>query len=347
MIESTVRVYWNRALSVVVALGREYGIELDSVPGGSFLAEALQDDPDGYVSHMACVKLFDLIDERARDGSFCARFEKVLVPEALGPFEFLIYNSVDLRQGMNRLAGAAGLVGDADEIVPREVAGGVEFCFALGGKSLSWARLSTMAWMTGVTLFARRACKKRVEPTLVELPYSAPWSADGYAEFFGVEPRFGADQARLVYSLETLDHPVVGGNPTVGELLEDYARMLLARIPRAVTFVEAVRHETLKNLQIGAPTVSSVARRLAMSPRSLQRRLEAEGITFQALLDEVRLELAERYLADKGLSVAQVAELVGFAGPGAFLGAFRRWTGKTPSEYRAAQNSAAADAVHH
>ena len=79
-----------------------------------------------------------------------------------------------------------------------------------------------------------------------------------------------------------------------------------------------------------APSISGIARAMAMSERNLQRRLAAEGTTFQSVLDAARRELAIRHLSDPGATVAKVAWLVGFSEPSAFHRAFRRWTGQSP-----------------
>jgi len=80
--------------------------------------------------------------------------------------------------------------------------------------------------------------------------------------------------------------------------------------------------------------VSAVARQLKISPRSLQRRLRGQGTSYQALLDDVRRELALRYLDEPCVSVTEVAFLVGFTEPSAFHRAFKRRTGTTPAEAR-------------
>lgn len=77
-----------------------------------------------------------------------------------------------------------------------------------------------------------------------------------------------------------------------------------------------------------------MAARLKMSERSLQRRLADEGVTFDALLDEVRRVLSLRYLADPSIAIAEVAYLLGYSEPSPFYRAFRRWTGTSPSEMR-------------
>jgi AraC-like DNA-binding protein len=71
-----------------------------------------------------------------------------------------------------------------------------------------------------------------------------------------------------------------------------------------------------------------------MSARSLQRRLGDEGTSFDAVIDELRRDLAHRYLADPRIAIAEVAYLLGFSEPSAFHRAFKRWTGATPSEAR-------------
>jgi AraC-like DNA-binding protein len=77
-----------------------------------------------------------------------------------------------------------------------------------------------------------------------------------------------------------------------------------------------------------------VARCLATSARSLQRRLSAAGTSYQELLDSTRCEAATRYLQDRGLSIGEVAYLLGYSEPPAFHRAFKRWNGVTPQEFR-------------
>jgi AraC-like DNA-binding protein len=84
------------------------------------------------------------------------------------------------------------------------------------------------------------------------------------------------------------------------------------------------------------PSHEEVARVLALSPRTLTRRLEEAGTSFTAILDETRRALAEQYLARTEFSVAEVAYLVGFAEASSFNRAFRRWTGRAPGDVRRA-----------
>jgi len=86
----------------------------------------------------------------------------------------------------------------------------------------------------------------------------------------------------------------------------------------------------------GLPGLETAASRLAMSTRTLRRRLQEEGTTYQEVLDEVRCDLAKRYLAGDELAVGAVAFLLGFSEPSAFHRAFRRWMGQAPGDFRKA-----------
>ena len=91
--------------------------------------------------------------------------------------------------------------------------------------------------------------------------------------------------------------------------------------------------------------IGTAARRLAMSPRTLQRRLSEEGTSFDTLREETRKQTAEMYLADRTLSVSEVAFLLGFSEPGAFHRAFRRWHNTTPDAFRKQNNSLEVNSV--
>jgi len=102
----------------------------------------------------------------------------------------------------------------------------------------------------------------------------------------------------------------------------------------AVAQVSAV---IASRLRLGVPTLAVVARQLAMAPRTLQRRLAAEGTTFERLVDDVRRRTAERLLRDASLAVGEIGYLLGFSEPSAFQRAFRRWHRLSPLAYRRSQ----------
>ena len=97
---------------------------------------------------------------------------------------------------------------------------------------------------------------------------------------------------------------------------------------------ERVQRELARQLKGEEPTITTVARSLAVSVRSLQARLREEGTSYQTLLDEVRKELAQQHLKSGRHTVADVAYLLGFSEPSAFSRSFKKWTGLAPQLYR-------------
>jgi AraC-like DNA-binding protein len=147
---------------------------------------------------------------------------------------------------------------------------------------------------------------------------------------------------------EDLARPLPAANPDVALANERVMLEYLERLDRA-DIVAQVRRRTLELLPSGQPTQLEIARGLALSPRTLHRRLAESGTGFAELLDSTRRELAAGYLQRTDYSVAEVAYLVGFAEVSSFNRAFRRWTGRSPSAVRrelASGGSSAPEAKH-
>lgn len=102
----------------------------------------------------------------------------------------------------------------------------------------------------------------------------------------------------------------------------------------SVTTAKRVRAALLEGLPSGLVTMEAIARKLALSKRTLQRKIEAEGTSYQRILQETREALARHYLQKTLLPAAEIAFLLGFDEPNSFYRAFRAWTGTTPDSVR-------------
>lgn len=172
-------------------------------------------------------------------------------------------------------------------------------------------------------------------PLRVEFSSDAPDDTREHVRIMRAPVRFGCAEARIVFSLEAWSAPVASNEPLLLSVLEDHARRLLAELPAGEDLAARVRDAIAPSLPEGEVTASAVARRLAMSERTLQRRLREHGASFGQLLDDTRLRVAKAHLADPSLSLAEVAWLVGFADQSTFSRAFKRWSGKPPGAWRA------------
>lgn len=123
-------------------------------------------------------------------------------------------------------------------------------------------------------------------------------------------------------------------DPNLFDVLDTHAAQQLAARPPASPLLAAVREAIADALRSGEATLEEVARRLGMSGRTLQRRLDAEQLRFGALVDEQSAALAKAGLSTPGLAICEVAFMLGFADQSAFTRAFKRWTGTTPGQWR-------------
>lgn len=148
---------------------------------------------------------------------------------------------------------------------------------------------------------------------------------------------FGQTRAQLVISRETWDLPVSGSNSALFGVLEEHATRLLNELPSAKlpSLLDKVRAVLRAELGGGDVSAVHVARRLGLGERTLQRRLGEANTTYVAVLANARKKMACEYLREPGVSLAEVAFLLGFAEQSSFTRAFKRWTGKPPGDWRA------------
>jgi AraC-like DNA-binding protein len=131
-------------------------------------------------------------------------------------------------------------------------------------------------------------------------------------------------------------------DPILRSVLERHADEILARLPVPSGLAVDVQRAIARRMAGGDARVEAVGRELAMSARTLQRRLAAEGVSYQRLLEDARKEAAGRYLRESALAIGEIAYLLGYSEPAPFHRAFRRWYAMTPEAFRRGRVTAAA-----
>jgi AraC-like DNA-binding protein len=173
-------------------------------------------------------------------------------------------------------------------------------------------------------------------PREIAFRHDGPIDDAAHARFFGAPVRFRQRENALVLAAEDLALPFVSADAGLLPVLLAHASECLKRMPQSGAFVDEVRGAVMACISAGEPSIDAVAARLGTSGRSVQRRLQADGLSFKSVVDETRLALSERYLADPALSLTETAFLLGYSDLSAFSRAFRRWTGKTALAFRRA-----------
>ncbi len=152
---------------------------------------------------------------------------------------------------------------------------------------------------------------------------------------FGCPVRAYAEWNGFAVSRDTWHVPLRRRDPILAKLLQKQADDAVARLPRMDGVLYDVRRALASRVAGGDIRIQSVARALATSVRSLQRRLADAGSSYQQLVDLARKDAAERYLATSSFAIGEIAYLLGYSEAAAFNRAFRRWHESTPQAFRA------------
>jgi AraC-like DNA-binding protein len=188
---------------------------------------------------------------------------------------------------------------------------------------------------------AIRVCRlltgQNLVPQYVSIAHHRSGGMSEMARFVRTKVEFGADADEFALDVDARDLPLIHADNHLNDLLLKYCEAALADRRGDMTQLRTrVENAVSSLLPHGRALVGDVARSLAMSERTLARELSDEGLNFTEILQQLRRDLAVRYLDDRKLRVSKIAWLLGFRDVSAFTHAFKRWTGKTPSQMRTA-----------
>lgn len=323
-------------------------LEIDPVPvllDAGFELEAFR-DPNARLSALATAKLWRSASARAGDpafGLFASRFVKPTTFHALG---YAVFASATLRDAMQRLLRYSHLVSDAGELALTTSARDARLEFVLRTEDNSALGVvpevtqprpvpSTQALEAVMSLIVR-TCRTMTDRSFnllhMEQRRPSPRDVTPYERFFRCQVSFGASADALTFDAEALDRPLPTANAELASHNDDLVRRYLADM-REGTIVDRVRRALAEQLP-GDASPTKVASLLAMSSRSLQRRLQEHGTSYVEVLRDTRRELAISHLRQPQCSITEIAFLLGFEDASAFARAFRSWTGVSPSAFR-------------
>lgn len=322
-----------RSVRPVIERLRGLGLDVGAVLAAAGIDPSAPDDAEARIPHVAALALWHEAAARSGDAAFGIHVAEEIRPGAFDVLDYAIRASATLGEGLERLvryhrilhdAAVVGLRVQADSawlehvlprempVLPRQVA---EFIVA--------------AWL----VVARQATALDFAPVEVTFRHESPADLAEHHRLFRAPIRFSRPANGFRFARGLLDTPLVKSDAGLCAVLEQHARELLGRVPAVTALSQRVRHLIAAGLSSGVSS-DAIARKMHMSRRTLHRQLAGEGTSFRKLVDELRRELAVRYLAERRMAIAEIAFLLGFSEASAFHRAFRRWSGRTPAEYR-------------
>ncbi len=179
----------------------------------------------------------------------------------------------------------------------------------------------------------RIATREHIIPMTVHTTLALP-ERDAYEAYFGTTIKRDTFNG-VTFNAEDSEKPFLTASESMWSIFEPQLNLRMQDLEQKSTFRERVRACLMEIIASGQYSMADVASRLAVSTRTLQRRLRDESTSFQRELDGLREELARNYLSRSNYSSGQIAFLLGYEDPNSFFRAFRSWTGQTPEVARA------------
>jgi len=247
----------------------------------------------------------------------------------------MMLNSSTVGEALERLVRYHDIVSDAVRPNMEIDNGGVRIFWDYFGPTVNMPDQFGEALMALYTKILLRLTDSKLVLLEVSFVSHAPENLDEYNKVFNAPLRFDRPEHELLMDRECLAIPIFLSDANVLTTLEQLAKKRLEELFPEKTFSREVSKAIGKELMTGGEiNLDVVASRLAMSPRSLQLKLKEEGITYQEILDDLRKKIALENLKEPNASISGLAFLLGYSDQSAFNHAFKRWTGKTPRQFR-------------
>lgn len=324
-------------------LDQAEGMDLDPGPllsEAGMTREELQ-DPDARIQYRKSLGLWRAVLGAIDDRDLGLRLGAALRIKDAGLVGYSMMHSANLGEALSRLVRFGRILSDDAPPILQLVDDRAEFGYQpFPEQRVTLVRMADFDLAATLTVL-REITGLELAPLEVHFPYREP-SGDlsPLRGFFGSRLYFDQPLSRLIFTKESLKLPVKTADETLGRYLDQLAEQVLEGLVPGGTFSEKVERALWAQIKEGRPQLESVATALAMSPRTLQRRLREEGASFVVLLDKFRHEFSLLLLEDRELAVYEVAYLLGYSEPSTFYRAFRRWTDLSPQEYRASKEQA-------
>jgi AraC-type DNA-binding domain-containing proteins len=274
------------------------------------------------------------LEQEAKNPYFGLQIVESFSAESFDPPIFAALCSANLMQAVQRLSKYKQLMApmslDIDVAANGELTLSPRWLYTQREIPFS-LQVAEIAFFVRLAQLATREPIKAIQVTLSLVPEKS--HARRYTEFFGTPIQLGVNPQISFSAIDAL-RPFLTVNENMWQVFEPDLRRRLNELDATATTTQRVQALLLELIPSNIATIDEVADRLAMSKRTLQRRLENEGENFRTLLNETREKLARHYLKETSLSGGEIAFLLGFEDPNSFYRAFQDWTGQTPVHTR-------------
>lgn len=314
--------YWHVILEEF-NLSAEVLARRAGLPIGLFAADPVMVDVEAWAA------LWDALEAEIDRADLALALGQCVTMDMFDPALFAALCSENLQQAAMRLQRYKRLVGPCR----LKIEDGSGFSVACQVEGLPfpprlWGIAELVVWVG----LARHITRQPIVPRRVVAPVEIE-APEAFAAYFGVAVTHGPGY-EVVFECEDAQRPILTTDASMWAHFEPVLEHRLAECDARTSMREHVRAALFELLPSGRTELGDVARALGASRRTVQRRLEGEGITYREVLDTTRAQLARHYLTRTQMTTAEIAFLIGYDDPNSLYPAFRAWTGTTPQAVR-------------
>jgi AraC-like DNA-binding protein len=317
------------------ARARAAGLDVRPLMAKAGVTRRQVEEENVWLPAQGQIRLVELIADTLQDDFLGFHIARDMDLRELGLLYYVLNSSDLLGDALRRGQRYCAII---NEGVCLRVHGGTEFAVAFNyiGVNRRSDRHQIEAWVTSLVRICRELTDRRVLPNSIRFVHRRKGCPEMDA-FMGCKVEFSTDADEVAFPGTAQEMPILAADPYLNRLLIKSCEQVRSHWAIGGPFRVRVENAIAPLLPHGKASLAEIAHLLGMSPRTLTRRLAAEGLTFADVLNNLRMDLARHYLQDEGLPISKTAWLLGYGEVSAFTHAHKRWTGRTPTEARAVE----------
>lgn len=277
-------------------------------------------------------RCLETASRRLRDPLLGLHLGQQITPTSLGVLGYVLLSCPNLAAALQRMEKYQRLLYDVNPM--QQITGQDGLTLRWGTEYGRPGALVDETAVTALVQFARDITASHYRPVRVCFVNPAPSDERPFQEYFGCEVRFSQPDTEVCITAGVLGLPLRQPDPALLTVLEAQADRLLAELPGTDHLIADVRRAINLLAHEGKADIDAVAAALNCSSRTLHRRLQNQQASFREIRDDTLRQMADHYLGNPGLTLAEIALLLGYSEQSAFTRAYRRWTGTTPKQRR-------------
>lgn len=295
------------------------------LPADLFALEGATLSPNEYF------RLWEGIEKASNEIDLPLELAKQMKAEVFDPPIFASICSPNLNIALQRLSQYKPLIGPMElDIKISETS--TKLSLSCYGYDLKLPKLLGLCELVFFTQLARLATRSHIQPTYISLE-NIPKEPRAYEQYFGCKIK-KSNKVSIQFEAQDAKKPFLTSNALMWDFFEQKLNQKLSDLNSQASTTDRVRAVLLEAIPSGNCSIESIANELAMSKRTLQRKLTNEAESFQSILQTVRSELADYYLEKSKLSLGEISFLLGFNEPNSFIRAYSNWKGIPPGSFR-------------